>query len=85
MNTFRVWIRPLGIACRVRVDGPQNAMWLLSQLDHSLAFNACEPIRDDEASFRSTFQVPYTSQMPHSTIERLLAAIPQVKLMLEPA
>ena len=84
MNTFRVWIRPLGTVCRVRVDGAENAMWLLAQLGHSIAFNACEPIRDDEASVRSTFQVPYTPQMPPSTFERLLAAIPQVELMLDP-
>jgi hypothetical protein len=85
MNTFQVWIRPLGGACRVRVDGAENAMWLLAQLGSSLAFNGCEPIRDDQAPFRSTFQVPYTPQMPRSTFEELLAAIPQVELMSEPA
>jgi hypothetical protein len=85
MNTFRVWIRPLGGACRVRVDGAENAMWLLARLGNSLAFNACEPIQDDEASFRSTFEVPYTPEMPRTRFEEMLAAIPQVKLMFEPA
>ena len=82
---FRVWIRPLGDACRVRVDGTENAMWLLAQLGHVPAFNDCEPIKDDEASFRSTFHVPYTSQMPRTALEKMLVAIPQVRLMLEPA
>ena len=85
MNRFRVWVRPLGDACRVRVDGTENAMWLLAQLGQSLAFNACEPIQDDEASFRSTFQVPYTPQLPRPKLEEMLAAIPQVRMMLEPA
>ena len=85
MNTFHVWIRPLGNACRVRVDGAENAMWLLAQLGHCLAFNNCEPIRDDEASFRSSFHVPYTPEMPRTRFEELLADIPQVELMLEPA
>jgi hypothetical protein len=84
MNTFRVWIRRLGSACRVRVDGRENAMWLLARLGQSHAFNSREPIRDDEASFRSTFQVPYTSEMPRSAFEELLAAIPEVEVMSDP-
>lgn len=84
MNTFRVWIRRLGSACRVRVDGRENAMWLLGRLGQSHAFNSREPIRDDEASFRSTFQVPYTSDMPCSAFEELLAAIPEVEVMPDP-
>lgn len=85
MNTFRVWIRPLGADCRVRVDGMQNALWLLDQLGRSFVFKSSEPIHGDERSSYCTFQVPYSSQMSRSMFERVLAAIPQVELMSEPA
>ena len=85
MNTFRVWIRPLGDDCRVRVDGMQNARWLLNRLSQSFVFKSSEAIVDDEASSCSTFRVPYSSKSPRSRFEKLLAAIPEVKLMLEPA
>lgn len=32
MIAFDVWLRPLGNVCRVRVDGSQNATWLLDRL-----------------------------------------------------
>jgi hypothetical protein len=85
MNAFRVWIRPLGSDCRVRVDGMQNARWLLNRLSQSFVFKGSESIHDDEASSCSTFQVPYSSQIPRSSFEKLLAAMPEVKLMLDPA
>jgi hypothetical protein len=81
---FRVWIRPLGDACRVRVDGTENAMWLLGRLGQSVVFKNCEPIEDEEGSACSTFEVPYTPQMSRSTFEEMLADIPQLELMLEP-
>ena len=84
MNTFSVWIRPLGSICRVRVDGMQNARWLLHRLRQSFVFKSSEPI-NDEGSSRSTFHVPYSSRMSRSTFEKLLAAIPEVTLMLDPA
>jgi hypothetical protein len=85
MNTFRVWIRPLCGVCRVRVDGITNAMWLLTRLSRSFVFKSSEPMEDDEKAFSSTFHVPYGSQMSHFKFERLLADIPQVQLMPEPA
>lgn len=85
MNTFRVWIRPLYNVCRVRVDGMKNAMWLLTRLSHSFVFKSSEPIEDDEGASCSTFHVPYNSQMSHFQFERLLAGIPQVQLMSDPA
>jgi len=85
VNTFRVWIRPLGDDCRVRVDGMQNARWLLNRLSQSFVFKSSESIHDDEASSCSTFRVPYSSKSPRSRFDKLLAAIPEVKLMLDPA
>jgi hypothetical protein len=85
MNAFRVWIRPLGDACRVRVDGLRNAEWLLTRLSRSFVFKSAAPRDDDTATSCSSFQVPYNSQVSRSTLEKLLAAIPEVRLMLEPA
>ena len=85
MNTFRVWIRPLYNVCRVRVDGMKNAMWLLTRLSHSFVFKSSEPLEDDEGASCSTFHVPYNFQMSHFQFERLLAGIPQVQLMSDPA
>jgi hypothetical protein len=85
MNTFRVWIRPLGDDCRVRVDGMQNARWLLDRLSQWFVFKGSESIHDDEASSCSTFRVPYSSQLSRPRFEKLLTAIPEVKLMSDPA
>ena len=85
MNAFSVWIRPLGSVCRVRVDGMQNTRWLLDRLGQSSVFKSSEPISDDEGSSRSTFHVPYSSRMSRSAFENLLAAVPEVTLMLDPA
>ncbi|HUT91169.1 MAG TPA: hypothetical protein VMY37_16830 [Thermoguttaceae bacterium] len=85
MNTFRVWIRPLYNVCRVRVDGMKNAMWLLTRLSQSFVFKSSEAMEDDEGASCSTFHVPYNSQMSHFNFERLLAGIPQVQLMSDPA
>ena len=85
MNTFRVWIRPLYGVCRVRVDGITNAIWLLTRLSCSFVFKSGEPMEDDEKASSSTFHVPYGSQMSPFKFERLLAGIPQVQLMPEPA
>jgi len=85
MNAFRVWIRPLGSNCRVRVDGTSNAQWLLNRLGHSFVFKTADPMNEEEGSSCCTFRVAYNSQMSRRGLERLLAAIPEVKLMTDPA
>jgi hypothetical protein len=85
MNSFRVWIHPLLSDCRVKVDGIANARWLLTRLSQSFVFKTSEAIHDDEGASSSTFHLPYSSQTPRSVLERLMGAIPEVKLMSEPA
>ncbi len=85
MNTFRVWIRPLGSNCRVRVDGIKNTGWLLDRLGRAFVFKTSEPVNEDEASSCYTFRVAYNSQVSPRGFERLLAAIPEVNLMMDPA
>ncbi len=85
MNTFRVWVRPLGSACRVRVDGIKNTGWLLDRLAQAFVFKTNEPVNENEASSCYTFRVAYSSQISRRGFERLLGAIPEVNLMLDPA
>lgn len=85
MNAFRVWIRPLGGSCRVRVDGVGNAQWLLSRLGHSFVFKTADPMNEEAGSSCCSFRVAYNSQVSRRGFERLLAGIPQVNLMTDPA
>ena len=85
MNVFRVWLRPLGSACRVRVDGIRNARWLLDRLGHSFIFKTSDPVDEEEGSSCCTFRLAYRSQMSRRGFERLLVAIPEVNLMADPA
>ena len=47
MDRFQVWIHPMANACRVRVEGIQNAKWLLSRLSESFVFKSSEAIKDE--------------------------------------
>jgi hypothetical protein len=85
MKSFHVWIRSLGSTCRVRVDGMQNARWLLSQLGRSFAFKTAEPIDEETGSSCCTFFVAYTSRVSRRGLEKLLEKIPEVVLMSDPA
>jgi hypothetical protein len=84
MIAFRVWVRWLGGGSRVRVEGTENASWLLGRLSQSFVFKSSEPIRLERDGLSCTFEVPYSSQTSRSTFERLLATIPEVKLLAEP-
>jgi hypothetical protein len=85
MIPFRVWIHPLDGGCRVRVDGDQNAKWLVNRLSESFVFKSCQPLDTDPVSAESIFQVPYGSQLTGSQFARLLASIPEVRLVSTPA
>ena len=85
MNTFPVWLRPLGSAWRVRVDGTRNARWLLDRLGRSFVFKTSDPMTEEEGSSCCTFRVAHNSQMSRRGFERLLGAIPEVILMTDPA
>ncbi len=82
---FRVWIRPLGNACRLRVDGLMNAQWLLNRLSQSFVFKTSQAVVEEHDSSYCTFQVAYSSRVPRLTLDRLLAAIPEVQVMEDPA
>ena len=83
MNEFRVWLRPLGSTCQLRVDGVRNAHWLLDRLGRSFVFKTAPPMDEEEGSSCCTFRVAYSSQISRRRVERLLAAIPEVSLIRE--
>lgn len=84
MDAFRVWVRPLQSASRVRVEGMNNALWLLKRVSQSFFFKSSEPVHEG-ADSNCSFEVSYGSETSCSTFERLLSRIPEVKLMREPA
>jgi hypothetical protein len=85
MKVFQVWIRRMDGASRLRVDGPENAKWLLGRLSKFFVFKTSEPLGDIPDSLDCTFRVAHNSQMSGPRFETLLAGIAEVKLMLEPA
>lgn len=85
MNAFRVWERSLGNASRVRVEGEQNARWLLARLAQTFAFKGGEPVCELAGVNCCTFRVPYSSVLSRSALANLLAGIPEIRLMREPA
>jgi hypothetical protein len=85
MNPFPVWLRPVGDFCRVRVDGIENARWLLGRLSQSFVFKTFEPFVETMGSSVCSFQIPYNPPLSRTKFVRLLAAIPEVRLMSEPA
>ena len=85
MSAFIVWLRPVGSVCRIRVDGRENARWLLDRLGQLFIFKSSEPVRAEGSTSFCTFLLPCGSQESHSSIARLLAKIPEVTLNMEPA
>jgi hypothetical protein len=85
MKRFHVWLRSTEATCKVRVDGVTNARWLLDRLGDSFVFKSSEPLDEDMVTACSSFHVQYTSQLSGPRFAKLLAAIPEVNLMLEPA
>ncbi len=84
MTKFRVWVRLLGPQYRVRVDGVHNAHWLLNRLTKSSMVPFGEPLVERAGSPICNFFVPCTPTMPPAQFESLLAAIPEVRLMIDP-
>jgi hypothetical protein len=85
MNAFRVWVKRLDYTSSLRVDDAENAKWLLHKMSEFFVFKTCEPMEDIRNSAGCTFRVSHTSQMSGAGLERLLARIPEVQLMLERA
>jgi hypothetical protein len=84
MNTFHVWLRPLGESCRVRVEGVENARWLIARLSQSRDLKISATFGAIEDTSDCSFEVPCNAALPRTRFERFLAAIPEVILMTQP-
>jgi hypothetical protein len=85
MKAFNVWIRRIEGASGLRVDGLDNANWLLGRLSNFFVFKTSEPLYDVPNSANCTFRVAHSSQLSGPKFEKLLAGIAEVKLIFEPA
>ncbi|HEY1601029.1 MAG TPA: hypothetical protein VGG64_15605 [Pirellulales bacterium] len=85
MEKIPVWIRPLSSVCLVRVEGVKKVDWLLKRLSQSFVFKTSEPVVENDNSTCSSFRLAYSSRIPRGKLERLLASIPEIHLMLDVA
>lgn len=85
MKAFRVWVRRSDHTSFLRVEDCDHAQWLLRRLSRSFVFKTSEPMMDAPNSSGCTFGVAHTSQMSSTSFARLLAGIPEVQVLLEPA
>ncbi len=85
MKPFHVWVRPLGQNCRVRVDGLDNGSWLRDRLIDLAIVDSGQAVGREESIGIYTFLVPYSAEMTRSILAEVLAKIPEVELMCEPA
>lgn len=70
-------------ACCVRVNGYENAMWLLSRLSHSFVFKNVQPMKGEGESAIVSFEVDYRPWLTLPKLESLLKGIPHVRILAE--
>ncbi|HLJ12408.1 MAG TPA: hypothetical protein VKU82_14530 [Planctomycetaceae bacterium] len=83
MNKFKVWLRPSGIDCKVRVDGPGNVRLLRERLQ-AKGISSSEPIAIKGTS-HCILHAHYPPQVTEEGLVMYVASIPEVELMLDPA
>jgi hypothetical protein len=85
MDSFKVWSsRSDGATC-LRVDGLENANWLIRRLSDFFVFKTSEPVRNVPDSSACAFRVAHNSSLSGKQFDRLLAGILEVNLVVEPA
>jgi hypothetical protein len=70
---------------RVSVSGLHNAIWLLNELSRSFVFKSAMPLAHDRELSLCSFQAPFTALLPFAVFKRILAAMPRVELVMQPA
>jgi hypothetical protein len=84
MDSFKVWSsRSDGATC-LRVDGLENANWLIRRLSGFFVFKTSEPVREVPDSSDCAFRVAHNSRLSGQQFDRLLAGIAEVNLVVEP-
>ena len=85
MKAFSVRMCRMDGALSLRVDGLENANWLLRRLSDFFVFKTSEPMHEVPNSSDYIFRVAHNSQMSGRRFEQLLAGIADVKVILQPA
>jgi len=88
MSHFKVWVRPLGNACKICVEGRDNAESLRERLQQEgTNCTAPEPRTETDAAQTPlwVFRAQYTPTITESQLPLFLESLPDIELMLEPA
>ncbi len=80
----RVWIRPLGQECRIRVESTKDAQWLLERLMQTNRFVGLQQVELHSTESDCTFAISTDSQRTRLSLENTLAQISGLQMMLEP-
>ena len=82
MSRFKVWLRPVGQATRVQVEGRQNSDWLRARLLRR-GFT-CSPCESSPGTDRFAFRAGYAAEAEQPAVHELLAGLSDVALMHSP-
>ena len=83
MSKFKVWLRPSGSDCKIRVEGPENVGLLRERLK-ARGISSSEPIQLS-GSRHCIVHATCPPQITEAGLQIYVSSIPEVELMLDPA
>ncbi len=83
VEQFKVWLRPMGNSCKVKVDGSQNAEWLRGTLMAKAL--ECSEAKQLAGTSYYVFFATFTSQITEFEFRTLSSHMSEAQLMLDPA
>ena len=82
-KAFKVWLRPTGSTCKIRVEGSEQAEWLRNKLGEQ-GIECAKPRQASGTDF-CNLHATYKSEMSHEQFQKLIATMPEVELMFDAA
>ena len=82
-RSVKVWLRPAGAVCKIRVSGEENARWLCERLTER-EVQCTTPMKQGSTDFY-VFRAEYPRHIAHAQFEELIKSLSEVELMLDPA
>ena len=83
MSKFKVWLRPAGSDCKIRVEGPENVRLLRDRLQ-TKGITTSEPIQLG-SSKHCILHAHCPPQIMEEGLQIYIGGISEVELMLDPA
>lgn len=83
MDPFSVWLRPMGTATKVRVEGEENAQWLRERILDEGA--GCGEVKAVSGTPFGVFLAYHTRDVDEFKLLGLMKELAEVQLRLEPA